>query len=542
MHSARVLLVPLITALLAACNYAANVGASNTLTIAQVEEPQSLNPLRSSGFVSGELNGLLFSYLTTYDSKGGLMPQVAREVPSLSNGGISRDGLQVTYHLRHDVRWQDGAPLTARDVVFTYDAIINPRNDAISRFGYEDIRSVEALEPYTVRVSLKKPQAAIVPFFFGGDSNYPILPAHLLARYRSLNEAPFNTQPVGSGPYRVVEWQHGDHMTLAANHRYFRGKPAFARIIIKFVQDAQTIANELRTGEADAEFFADVSHAGELEKIPGHHLVETPTTAFGSLILNTQDPILHDAAVRRALALAIDRNAIARKILKDVANPDTGMRGLFTWAYDPSVGNVPYDPAAAQNLLQREGWRSRPDGVRMKDGKPLRLVFLSESGDASRDAIATQIAAYAAEVGMRLSIREVTPVLMNSPEGPFHQGRYQIAQLPIESTDDPGASWLLGCDQFPPNGFNDMRYCDPRIQRLLDDGAKTTDRSRRALDYSNVQRLLMHDLPIIFLYQTTEIDVVPDWLANYRPSMFTGQFTFAYQWARRPMKKNGGHF
>lgn len=537
MHSARVLGVSLIAALLAACAHAGSVGgAGNTLTVAQVEEPHSLNPLRSSGFVSGELNGLVFSYLTTYDIKGGLMPQVAREVPSLSNGGISRDGLQITYHLRHDVRWQDGAPLTARDVVFTYNAIVNPRNDAVSRFGYEDIRSVEATEPYTVRVWLKKPQAAIVPFFFGGDSNYPILPAHLLARYRRLDEAPFNTQPIGSGPYRVVEWQHGDHMTLAANPRYFLGNPAIARIVIKFVPDAQTIRNELRTGEADAEYFADVSHVGELEKIRGHHLVQTPTTAFGSLIVNTQDPITHDAAVRRALALAIDRDAIARKILKGVANPDTGMRGLFTWAYDPSVGNVPYDPAAAQNLLQREGWRNGPDGVRMKDGKPLRLVLLSQSGDASRGAIATQIAAYAAKVGMRLSVREVTPDLMNSPEGPFHQGHYQIAQLPIESTDDPGASWLLGCDQFPPNGFNDMRYCDPGIQRLLDDGAKTTDRSRRARDYSAVQRLLVRDLPIIFLYQTTEVDVVPDWLANYRPSMYTGQFTFAYRWARRPMK------
>ena len=537
MHIARVLGVPLIAALLAACTHAGSVGgAGNTLTVAQVEEPQSLNPLRLSGFVSGELNGLLFSYLTTYDTKGGLMPQVAREVPSLSNGGISHDGLQVTYNLRHDVRWQDGAPLTARDVVFTYNAIVNPRNDAISRFGYENIRSVEAIEPYTVRVSLKRPQAAIVPFFLGGDSNYPILPAHLLARYRRLDEAPFNTQPVGSGPYRVVEWQHGDHMTLDANPRYFLGKPGIGRIVIKFVPDAQTITNELHTGEADTEFFADVSHLGELQKIAGHHLVETPTTAFGSLILNTQDPILRDSTVRRALALAIDRNAIARKILKGVADPDSGMRGLFTWAYDPSVGNVPYDPGVAADLLQRAGWRSGPEGVRMKDGKALRLVLLSESGDASRNAIATQIAAYAAKIGMRLSIREITPDLMNSPEGPFHQGRYQIAQLPIESTDDPGASWLLGCNQFPPNGFNDMRYCDPRIQRLLDDGANTTDRNRRAHDYGEVQRLLLHGVPIIFLYQTTEVDVVPDWLANYRPSMYTGQFTFAYQWARRPIK------
>lgn len=526
-----VLLALLCAAALASCSRPSVPSRpDDTLTIAQIEEPRSLDPLFVDGYVSGELNGLVFSYLTTYDTKGGMIPQVAREVPTLANGGISHDGLQITYHLRRDVRWQDGAPLTARDVVFTYNAIVNTRNNTISRFGYDDVRSVRALGPYEVRVTLKRPLAASVAFFFGGDSNYPILPAHLLERYASLNAVPFNTAPVGSGPYRVVEWQHGDHMTFAANKRYFLGKPAISRIVVKFVPDLQTITNELRTGEVDAEFAADIAHVDELEAIPNHHLVETPLAAFGDLIIDTEDPIMGDAAVRRALAMSIDRKALTGKILKGMANPDTGMRGLFTWAYDSSAGNLPYDPAAAAALLQRDGWRPGSNGVRVKNGKPLRITLLTESGAAWRSSIATQIAAYAAQVGMRISIHEITPELMHSPAGPFHQGRYQIAQFPIESTDDPGASWLLGCHQFPPNGFNDMRYCDPRIQRLLDDGAATFDRNRRVRDYAQVQHILLADVPIIFLYQTTEIDVIPDRLRGYRPSMYTGQFTFAYQW------------
>jgi len=504
--------------------------SNGTLIIAQIQEPRSLNPLFLDGYNTGEINGLVYSYLTTYDTHGGMIPQVASAVPTVQNGGISPDGLHVTYHLRHDVRWQDGAPLTAGDVVFTFGAIINPRNDTLSRYGYDLIASVKAVTPYEVRLTLKKPVASIVSYFLGGDSNYGILPAHLLARYASLNEVPFNAAPVGSGPYRVVEWQRGDHITFAANPNYFLGKPAIPRIVIKFIPDAQTIINELRTGEVDENFFGDVEHFGELRAIPQHHLIESPTTEFGTLQLNTEDPVTGDVAVRRALSLAIDRKALTRKIFKGVYDPNTGMQGLFTWAYDPSAGTAPYDPARAKRLLSDDGWRVGPDGVRVKNGKRLDLSLMVIGGVTAYSSMATQIAATAAAVGIRLHPRTLTSFLITSPSGPLYQGKYQVSQFTEESQADPDATWIIGCDQRAPHGFNFTRYCDAKTQALLDDGASTFDKKRRLHDYAAVQRRLAADQPMIFLYQVREVDVVPNQLAGYTPSMYTSPYTFAYKW------------
>ena len=146
----------------------------------------------------GSLTG---SYLTRYGARGAIVPDVAAIVPTFGNGGISRDGRSITFHLRRDVRWQDGAPLTARDLVFTYDAIANPSNSVPSRDGYDHVAGVHASDLYTVVVRLRQPYAPIIPNFFGGDSSYTILPAHLLAGYASLDRAAYNAAPIASGPY-----------------------------------------------------------------------------------------------------------------------------------------------------------------------------------------------------------------------------------------------------------------------------------------------------------------------------------------------------
>ncbi len=527
----RTLCLLLGAVLFVSCSRSNERSAFNgTLTIAQIQEPRSLNPLFLDGIVTGEINGLVFSYLTQYDTNGGLIPQVATQVPTMRNGGISSDGLLVTYKLRKDVRWQDGAPLTSRDVVFTFDAIMNPKNNTLSRYGFDAVQWAKAVGPYEVQIRLKKPLAGIISYFLGGDSNYGILPAHLLARYPSLNSVPFNAAPVGSGPYRMVSWRHGDRITFEANPDYFLGKPGIPRIVIKFVPNAQTIINQLRTGEINELFFGDVSHIAELRAIPQHHLVESATTQFGTLQINTEDPVTGDVAVRRALAMSINRAQLTHDIFKDAFDPDTAMRGLFTWAFDPSAQNIPYDPAGAKRLLEADGWHMSPDGVRRKNGVPLSLSFLAIAGSAASQMLVTQISADAANVGIQLVVRTLTAFFITSPTGPLYQGKFQVAQFGEESNVDPDAAWIIGCDQRAPHGFNFTRYCDPVTQALLDRASATFDRKTRLRDYAIVQRRLIQAQPMIFLYQVKEVDVVPDALTGYTPSMYTSPYTFAYRW------------
>jgi peptide/nickel transport system substrate-binding protein len=158
------------------------------------------------------------------------VPDVATAVPTLRNGGIAPDGRTLTYHLRHGVRWQDGAPLTSADVAFTARAIANPRNTIGSRNPFDRIASVDAPDPYTVRVHLIRADAAVRGLFLTPDANAGILPAHLLARFASLDHVAFNELPIGSGPHRVARWERGSSVRFMSNPTYFGGAPKLAAI------------------------------------------------------------------------------------------------------------------------------------------------------------------------------------------------------------------------------------------------------------------------------------------------------------------------
>lgn len=277
----RLLFAWLLACAVAACtNRASGPQRSNLLIIASTAELGSLNSIYLQGRDARDIGALGYSFLTQYDRRGAITADVATTPPTMANGGISRDGKHIVFHLRHDVRWQDGYPLTARDVVFSYRAIVNRSNATPSQGGYGQIASVSAPDLYTVAIELTRPQADFVTGFFGGESNYAILPAHLLAAYPNLNHVAFNELPIASGPYRFAKWVRGDRLDLTANDRYYRTKPSIRHLSIHFVQDWSTIVNELLTHEADAAFFARPSQVAALRSIPNHRVIVTPLPAF----------------------------------------------------------------------------------------------------------------------------------------------------------------------------------------------------------------------------------------------------------------------
>jgi peptide/nickel transport system substrate-binding protein len=191
------------------------------LRIANLAEPDSLNPVVGNEQIDAELAMLWGGFLFNYNDRNEFVPELATELPSLQNGGVSKDGLAVTYHLRRGVTWQDGAPFDARDVVFTYRAIVDGRNNVPSTVGYELIRRLEVIDLHTIRVHLKHPWAPFVATFFNQSSQpYPLLPAHLLSKYPAINQVPFNAQPVGTGPFSVRRWQRGSKIVFEANPHY----------------------------------------------------------------------------------------------------------------------------------------------------------------------------------------------------------------------------------------------------------------------------------------------------------------------------------
>ncbi|MDQ6766258.1 MAG: ABC transporter substrate-binding protein, partial [Candidatus Eremiobacteraeota bacterium] len=280
----------------------------------------NLNTVVSAGGSSVYLSYLWGAFLFIADDRMNLIPELATQIPTQANGGISRDGLTITYHLRHGVRWHDGAPFAADDVIFSWHAIMNPKNNVITRLGYDKIASMTALDPYTVRVRLKQRYApAVVSFFGPGEVPFVILPNHLLGKLPDINRASYNLKPVGTGPFVIDSYDPASGVMLSANPAYWRGQPKLHRIEYRIVPDANTEMVMLRTGELDAATLSD-AHAQELANTPGIAIVSEPAPQDTFLSLNVRHAPLDDVRVRRAIAMAIDRQFFVHAFQHDMGS------------------------------------------------------------------------------------------------------------------------------------------------------------------------------------------------------------------------------
>jgi peptide/nickel transport system substrate-binding protein len=487
----------------------------STLVIAQQREPRSLNPALENGQSQTEWGELLFSFLVKYDDHAQLVPDVATEVPSLANGGISANGLTVTYHLRKNVRFADGTPLTARDCVWSINAINNPANLVQSRYGYDKIALATAPNDTTLVLHLKEPFSPLLTLVMA-PQGFPILPQHLLAKYPDFNRIDFNTKPVGSGPYVVDRWLRADRVVMHANPYYFRGKPRIEHLTVRFVPDPQTALNLLQTHEVQGYVFEqDYANYPLLIRLQGYRVLNTPVSAVGAIIFNTRSPQTRDPRVRHALAEAIDIKSLIAKASRGALNSSQAGRGLFIWAYDPKAyPDIPYDPADANRLLDATGWHLPTNslgkgGARYMGGLPLELTMVIQAATPGDALIGNAVTQYERAVGARVELKQYNITQFVAPVnqgGPVYGGKFQLALYPFVNGDDPDTTDQFACANVPPNGYNKSRICDPRIDALLLAGRSTFDLAKRKAIYAKLQRLLYQELPIILLYQRREVD------------------------------------
>ena len=534
----HVVIRPLLTGLLAAAlsisalagcsrisRETSRADTSDTLVVAQQREPGSLNPALENGTSSTEWGELLFQYLVKYDDRGKLIGDAASAVPSTANGGVSRDGLTITYHLRPGLKFADGVPLTAKDCVYSIDAINDPNNNPQTRFGYEVVRKAEAPDDTTLVLHLKRPFAPLLVLVLA-PQGFPILPAHLLAKLHDFNAIPFNAMPVGSGPYVVTKWTHGDSVEMRANPYYFRGKSKIEHLRVRFVPDPNTAMNLLRTREADG-YFSDLDYGNYpiLRQIAGMRVTRTPMNAVGAIIFNTRDPVTSDPRVRRALAAAIDIPSTMQKTYRGAVSTTDAGRGLFIWAYDRrAYPDVAYDPARARALLGAAGWKPGPDGMRRKDGKPLDVLLIIQAATPGDAIIGNAITQYERDVGANVTLKAYNVTQFVAPAnqgGPVYGGKFQLALYPFVNGDDPDTTDQFSCATVPPRGYNKSRICDPRLDALLAQGQRTYDIARRKAIYAQVQTLLHDEMPIALLYQRPELDTFTTRLRGETTSLST---------------------
>ena len=328
----------------------------HVLRYANAEDVATLNPMLLQDVVLAYMSSLTAAFLVKWDHRNLPYAELATEVPTQANGGVSKDGLTITYHLRKGLRWSDGAPLDADDVIWTYHAIMNPANNVVSRTGWDLITKIDEPDKYTVTFHLKQPYSPfIVTFFSSAGANPSILPKHLLAQYPNINTVAFNSLPIGAGPFKYKEWLRGQKVVMVPNPYYFRGQPKLKEVDFMIIPNRDTIFTQLAAHELDLWVHVGGVYYVRLSELGGYEGLNQPSYQWNHIDFNLTHPGVSDPVVRYAMELALDRATVVAKHYHGLATLQEGIAPKTAPYYDPNIPLVPYDPKKA-NAPARQRW------------------------------------------------------------------------------------------------------------------------------------------------------------------------------------------
>jgi peptide/nickel transport system substrate-binding protein len=480
----------------------------------------TLNPHLFNGTTVHTIALLTMAYLFRYDAQGNPQPELATELPTQRNGDISADGRTIVFHLRHGVRWSDGEPFTADDVVFSTRVVLDPNNDEVSHEGWDLIDRIESPDPYTVVYRLKRPYALFEPTFFGtGVASPCILPKHLLEHEPNINHAAYNEKPVGIGPFRVTAFKHNEAVELEANPYYFRGSPKLQRVTFRIYPNRDKLLEAMQTGDVDLwpalppQFIASVQAIRPIRTIVG------PSSFWSALFFNVEKPPGNDRRVREAVRYALDRARI-------VAQAVDGNGVLQEAPIAPSVAVaptdvplIPFDPVRARRLLDEAGWHVASDGVRRKSGKRLVLALAMGPGSQS-DFLGTMLRSQLQSVGVALQVRHYSPSLLFASygqHGVIMRGDWNATSFAQQSDTNGSLANIFSCSRVPPGGQNIDRYCNHDLDVKLWRYTMTYEESERRRLLADIVRELVADAPLVTLWSWKNGYAFNARLEGYRP-------------------------
>lgn len=505
-------------------------------TFSENQDVKTLNPVLGANATTGDLSMFIFSYAVRYDDHARPVPDAVSEIPTMENGDVSKDGLTLKYKLRHDITFQDGVPLTCKDLKFTWQVVVDPKTNVASTDGYKDIKDIDCTDPYVAVVHMKRIYAPYLQQLWGVNGNAPILPEHLLAKYMDgkggINNAPYNAMPIGSGPFKVVEWERGTQVRLEAYPRYFLGAPKLKEVVFKIMPDENTEFTQLQTHEIDMLARGTGAlwpryKALAADPKSGVVAIQVDSFLFGHIDFNLKRPIFQDVRVRRALAYATDKLDIIAKLYHGSAVPAlTDQHPTLSWAYDPNVVHYDFDLAKARALLDQAGWVPGPDGIRVKDGKRLEFDLSTQTEATNGKALQTYLQSAWKSIGVQADVKNYPTATMftNGASGILEGGHYDVALYSWVAAADPDDSALYATKNFGPRGQNTLFWSNPKADAAMAAALQTLDQNRRKADYAVVQEQLALDVPTIFVSWSKEPYVYNTDLKGYTPSPVISSF------------------
>jgi peptide/nickel transport system substrate-binding protein len=508
-----------------------------TLTVGLYYDVDTLNVYVTAAL--GDIEAAVVEGLVAPDERAHYVPVLATEVPTLANGGIAlaRDGkaMRVTYHLRPGVLWQDGVPLSSADVKFTWEAVRDPHFLAESKDGSEDIESIDTPDPATVIVNYR----SVSPAFASTLFTFGILPKHVLDG-KDLNHDPYNDKPLGTGPFMVSEFRRGQYVVLERNPRYWGRDaaggtlPYLERIIFYIIPNSNTLGTLIRAGEVLFAPRIPVMLAKQLRGTAGIDLVTGPSLGWSYLDFGIkQVPALRDPVVRRAIAQAVNRAALVKAAGNYPRPIYSTVLPVFEQLYDPEPdAAVPaYDPAAANAALDAAGFPRGPDGIRVRDGRPLELGITTQSGDIDGEIAEQILIAELKAVGIAAYADNKSGIAYRQAR---YKGAFDLQYGRITTAADPVYSMFYGT-HGPLNGRG---YTSAAMDAALARMETSLLPDERRAASADMQRIFARDLPSLPLLNYISIAAKTQRLQGYvtNPTNMTDFISVAHWWLAPPGK------
>jgi len=473
-----------------------------------IGDASNLIPILASDSASHSIAGLIYNGLVKYDKDMNIVGDLAE------SWDISDDGLVITFHLRKGVKWHDGKPFTAKDVLYTYQVTVDPKTPTAYAGDFLKVKKAEVLDDYTFRVTYDKPFA---PSLISWSS--AVLPRHLLEG-QDITKSSLARHPVGTGPYLFKEWLAGQKIVLVSNADYFEGRPYVDGHVTRIIPDMATMFLELRARNIDMMGLTPLQYTRQTENNLFRQSFDKYrylAFAYTYLGYNLKHPFFADKRVRQAISYAINKEEIISGVLLGLGKPATGPYKPGTWAYNENVKTYSYNPQKAWELLRAAGWtKTNNDGFLEKDGRPFTFELVTNQGNETRQKCAEIIQRQLKEVGIDVKIRILEWAAFINDF--INKRRFEAVILGWTIPLDPDAYDVWHSSKTAPEELNFISYKNPEVDALLEKARSTFEQKLRKKYYDRFQEILVEDQPYTFLYVPDELVIISKRFRGIEPA------------------------
>jgi len=466
-----------------------------TLIVGLLDEPSSLIPLYPSMEGQSPIVTKLFEPLHKIGKDGKIKPGLA------TSWIYSEDLKSITYHIRNNAKWWDGKPITADDIIHTYNLMKDPKTGYPGAYSLRYIDKVEKVDEHRVKFTFKGIYADELL-----NSNVYPLPFHKIKSEKNIKESFFNFEPVGDGPFKLDKWVKGNRIELISNSNYYLGRPPLNKIVYWFAPSIDALLDEVKIGHLDV---APNLPPGNYKDIKGYKKIISQGNSYTYIGWNLKNALLKNKNVRKALTEAIDRKKIIKAVLSGYGKVSTGPIVPANWAYDKDIKSLPYNPDDAKKILASIGWKDRNrDGYLDKKRKRFKFTLIVDENDPIRKPVANMIAKDLKKIGIKVNVK---PLKTSDFITKLFQRKFDAYILGWTVTNelDPTPIWSS------KGIYNFVGYRNSEIDELIESGILSLDRKRGKELWKKFQEKIVADIPYTFLYVPQSITLLKSNVEGY---------------------------